>query len=107
LKASQEVGMKKAILIGDAGLEGRRDSSIVYHVHPSDAHRYSPEVAEKPITLVFNNLLSELNKQGVEVDTYPIGNSQQIQVTGKQISDATKGTMKPFDPNKDDLAAHI
>jgi hypothetical protein len=54
-----------------------------------------------------NNLLSELNKQGVEVDTYPIGNSQQIQVTGKQISDATKGTMKPFDPNKDDLAAHI
>ena len=43
----------------------------------------------------------------MQVDTYAIGNGQQIQVTGKQISDATKGTMTPFDPNKDDLATKI
>jgi hypothetical protein len=59
------------------------------------------------MTLVLSSLLSELSSRGVQVDTYAIGNSQQIQVTGKQISDATKGTMTPFDPNKDDLATKI
>jgi hypothetical protein len=107
VKCNEEVGMNKAILIGDAGLEGRLDSSLVYHVHPENASRYAPGVASKPITLVLSNLLSELSSRGVQVDTYAIGNSQQIQVTGKQISDATKGKMTPFDPNKDDLATKI
>lgn len=59
------------------------------------------------MTLVFSNLLEELKKKGVEVDTYPISNGQQIQVTCKQISDATNGKMTPFDPNVHDLAAHV
>jgi hypothetical protein len=33
--------MKKAILIGDAGLDGKLDSKLVYYVHPLDSHRYN------------------------------------------------------------------
>jgi hypothetical protein len=83
------------------------DSSLAYQVHPENANRYLPGVASKPMTLVFSSLLSELSSRGVQVDTYAIGNDQQIQTTGKQISNATKGKMTPFDPNKDDLAAKI
>jgi hypothetical protein len=107
VKCNEEVGMNKAILIGDAGLEGRLDSSLSYQVHPENASRYPPGVASRPMTLVLSSLLSELRSRGVQVDTYAIGNGQQIQVTGKQISDATKGRMTPFDPNKDDLATKI
>lgn len=99
--------MNKAILIGDAGLKGRLDSQLVYQVHPENANRYPPGVAFTPMTLVLSSLLNELSSRGVQVDTYAIGNKQDIQVTGKQISDATKGTMTPFDPSKDDLGMKI
>lgn len=35
-----EVGVTKGILIGDDGLENTSTSSMVYHVHPEDKHRY-------------------------------------------------------------------
>ena len=107
VKSFDEVGVKKTLLIGDAGLEGKLDSTMNYLVHPTDAHRYKPEEASKPIKLVLSELLSQLSTRGVEVDTYPIGNGQQIQLTCKQISDATKGKTRHFNPDKDDLAAEL
>lgn len=65
------------------------------------------EVKSKPIRLILSNLLKELSSRGVQVDTYPIGNDQQIQVTSRQISEATNGKMTPFDPRKDNLATQI
>jgi hypothetical protein len=70
--------MKKAILIGDAGLDGKLDSKLVYYVHPLDSHRYNDYLESKPINLKLSDLLVELKKYGVSVDTYPIGNSQKI-----------------------------
>lgn len=57
------------------------------------------------MTLKLSDLLGQLSKLGVEVDTYPIENGQQMQLTCKQIADATKGKTKPFNPHTDDLAA--
>ena len=65
------------------------------------------EVNSKPIRLILSNLLKELSSRGVQVDTYPIGNYQQIQVTCRQISEATNGKMSTFDPRKDNLATQI
>ncbi len=59
------------------------------------------------MTLKLGDLINELNTLGVSVDTYPIGNGQQMQKTCQQISDATKGKMTSFDPDKDNLAGEI
>ena len=40
LLSFSEVGVTKGILIGDDGLSCNSSSSMVYHVHPDDKHRY-------------------------------------------------------------------
>ena len=65
------------------------------------------EVDSKPIRLILSNLLRDLSSRGVQIETYPIGNHKEIQVTCWQISEATKGKMTPFDPRKDNLATQI
>lgn len=52
--------MKKAILIGDAGLPDLLDSKLLYHVHPDNVDRYKPLTHVEPINLSFRNLLEEL-----------------------------------------------
>lgn len=38
------------------------------------------------------------------MDTYPIGNANLMKKTCEQISSATNGKSKAFDPTKDNLA---
>ena len=107
LKENEFNGVRRAIFIADAGLEALKDSTMEYAVHPDEAYRYSTEELKSKITLNFGDVLKEVAKRKIEIDTYPIGNFQKIFETCDMIARETTGNVTKFDPEKDDLAAKI
>lgn len=107
IKENEFNGVRRAILIADAGLEALKDSTMEYAVHPDDAYRYSAEESKSKIKLNFGDVLKEVAKRKIEIDTYPIGSFQKIFETCDIVARETSGNVTKFDPEKDDLAAKI